>query len=68
LDRIEFENSNAVERSERIHEAEKARGDKRGQQDEKRRRREKRKKKHEDPEAEEKRVREKIGKNLDIEA
>lgn len=68
MDRIEFENSNAVERSERIHGTEKVRGDKRKQQDEKRRRRKRRKKEHEDPEAEEKRAREKIGKNLDIEA
>ena len=36
MDRIEFENSNAVERSERIHEADKARGDKRRQNEDKR--------------------------------
>jgi len=68
LDRIEFENSNAVERSERIHGADKARGDKRRQNDEKQRRRERRKRKHDDPEAEDKKARAKIGKNLDIEA
>lgn len=68
MDRIDFENSIPVERSERIHEAERVRGDKRRQRPERQRRAKKRDRKHDGAEGDEKPAREKVGKNLDIEA
>ncbi|MGD9141018.1 MAG: hypothetical protein PVJ42_05710 [bacterium] len=68
MDRIDFESSSAVERSERIREAERARGDKGRQQREKRKRRVRRRGKHEDAEAEHGGEGKKTGSNLDIEA
>jgi hypothetical protein len=68
VDRIDFENSIPVERSERIHDAERVRGDRRRQRPDKRREHEKKDRKPEDPDGEEKKAVEEIGKNLDIEA
>lgn len=68
MDRIDFENSNRVERSERIREVDRARGDRRKEGSEKRKNRRKRGRKQGDPEAEEKTARQKVGVNLDIEA
>jgi hypothetical protein len=68
VDRIDFESSNPVERSERIHEAEKIRGDRRRQRAERRAERKKRDRKPEDADREEKGAVEEVGNNLDIEA
>ncbi len=68
MDRIEFENSNAIERSEQIHGAERVRGDRQRGQPEKRKRRRKWRRRHEEPEEAGKGSGEKKGKNLDIEA
>lgn len=68
MDRIDFESSNPVERSERIREAERIRGDRRRQRAQKRAERKKRNRKPGDVEREEKGAVEEVGNNLDIEA
>lgn len=68
MDRIDFENSIPVERSERIHESERIRGDRRRRQLEKRTERKKKEGEPEGGERKDKGAVEEVGNNLDIEA
>lgn|GEM_PF-2234801 len=69
MNRIDFETPGPIERSERIHEAERARGENRRQRPDRRNpRRKKRKPAAEEAESEREGARKKLGTKLDIEA